>query len=107
MTHADTLLAGAEMRGPCRAFASSSSSMPSHAEASQMRAADLRRVLADAGGEDQPVDAAQHGGQRADLLGRPVDEVVDGEARLRLGCCPSRSRMSLLMPEMPSRPDFL
>ncbi len=71
--------------GPCVAFASASSSMPSHAEASQIRAADLRRVLADAGREDQAVDAAQHRRERADLLGRAVDEVVDGEPRRRLG----------------------
>ena len=69
--------------------------------------ADLGGVLADAGGEHEAVDAAQHRGERADLLGRAVDEVVDGEARALARCSPSRSRMSLLMPEMPSRPDFL
>src|SRR4029453_5559332 len=41
--------------------------------------ADLRGVLADAGGEDQRVDAAEHSGQRPDLLGRAVDEVVQRE----------------------------
>ncbi len=44
---------------------------------------DLRRVLADAGGEDQPVDPAQHAGERADLLGRLVDEIVDGQTCAR------------------------
>ena len=70
-------------------------------------AADLGGVLADAGGEHQRVDPAEHGGERADLLGRAVDEVVDAPAARRARCLPSRSRMSLLMPEMPSRPDFL
>ena len=53
--------------------------MPSQAEDSQIRGADLRRVLADAGGEDEPVDPAQDRGERANLFGGTVHEVVDGE----------------------------
>src|SRR5215208_4829444 len=44
----------------------------------------LGRVLADPRGEDQPVHSAQDGGQRADLFGGAVDEVVHGEARFGL-----------------------
>src|SRR4029450_11899329 len=43
ITHADTRLSGREMRGPPDAFASGSSSMPIHADASQIR----RRISAD------------------------------------------------------------
>src|ERR1044071_8496396 len=44
--------------------------------------ANLGRVLADARREDQAVQAAQHGGQRADLPGDAVDEVVHRQARV-------------------------
>jgi hypothetical protein len=47
-------------------------------------AADLGGVLADAGGEDEPVDAAHHAGQPADLPGGAVDEIVHGQAGLGL-----------------------
>ena len=71
-----------------------------------MRRADFGGVLADAGGEDEAVHAAEHGRHRADLLGGPVDEIVDRQPGAG-SALPSRSRMSLLMPEMPTRPDFL
>ena len=65
---------------------------------------DLGRVLAYAGGEHQAVDAAQHRRERPDLPGRAIDEILDCEQRGRL-VLPRRSRMSLLIPEMPSSPD--
>src|SRR5262245_23333169 len=46
--------------------------------------ANLRGVLADPGGEHQRVDAAHHRGERADLLGRLVDEILDRQPRPRL-----------------------
>jgi hypothetical protein len=101
MTHADTRLPVARSAARVR-FASSSS----RCRATPMRrrsASDLRGVLADAGGEDQPVDAAEHRRQRADLLGGLVHEVVHRESRAG-SLLSSRSRMSLLMPEMPSSP---
>jgi hypothetical protein len=39
-------------------------------------------VLADAGAEDERIDAAEHGGERTDLLCAPVDEIIDRQARL-------------------------
>ena len=47
------------MQPACAALASASSSMPSQAQASADRGADRRRVLADAGGEDQAVQPAE------------------------------------------------
>ena len=74
-------------RAPCAGSRSSSSSMPSQAEASQIR----RRISAEFSPmpavNTSAVDAAEHGGQRADLLGRPVDEIVDREPRRRRSCC--------------------
>src|SRR6516162_8684220 len=49
--------------------------------------ADFGRVLPDAGGENQSVDAAQYGGQRADFLGGPVHEVIYCQPRFRLAAC--------------------
>src|SRR5215475_5843999 len=40
---------------------------------------DDRRALADAGGEDDRVEAAERRGQRAKLFADGIDEVVDGE----------------------------
>src|SRR5262245_15216086 len=45
--------------------------------------ANLRRVLADASGEDQPVDAAERCRKRADVLRGLIDEVIDRKARTR------------------------
>ena len=45
--------------------------------------ANLRRVLADAGGEHQPIDSAQHRRERADFLGSAIDKVVHREPCLR------------------------
>src|SRR4051794_19168948 len=43
-------------------------------------AADLGGVLANASGEDQSVDSAEHGGEGADLLGSAIHEIVDSQA---------------------------
>ncbi len=42
---------------------------------------DDRRMLADAGGEDDAVDAAHGSGQRPGLAGDAIDEIVDGQCR--------------------------
>ena len=85
ITHAETLLCGVrDPRAARRHSPPSSSSTPSHADASADPLADLGRVLADAGGEHERVDPAEDRGQRADLLRRAVDEVVHGQAGLRL-----------------------
>src|SRR4051812_17405743 len=44
----------------------------------------LRRVFADAGGENDCVDTAEDCDERSDLPGGAVDEVIDGELRGRL-----------------------
>src|SRR6185369_4729501 len=41
-------------------------------------------VLADSGGKHQRIEAAEHCGHSANLLGRTVDEVVHGETGRRL-----------------------
>ncbi len=46
--------------------------------------ADLRRVLADACGEDEAVDSAERRRHRRDFLCRAIDEVVECQARGRL-----------------------
>ncbi len=46
--------------------------------------ADRRRVLADAGGEDERVQAAGGGGERAELAAEAIAEQLDGEARARV-----------------------
>ena len=84
ITQADMRLPAFEMRRSCRVLAAWSSSRPSHAHRLHDTAADLDGVLADAGGENQRIDAAEHGGQRADVLGRFVDEVVHRQASRRL-----------------------
>src|SRR5260221_13370531 len=48
------------------------------------RTADRRAVLADAGREDDRVEAAERGGERADLPADPVDEEIDGQANARV-----------------------
>ena len=80
--------------------------MPSQADASQIR----RRISAEFSPmpavKTSPSSPAEHRGERADLLGGAVDEVVDGQLRRRLLLSRS-SRMSLLKPDIPSSPDFL
>ena len=84
ITQAETRLPAREIRGPPLAIR-----VRVQVDAEPRRrvadpAADLGRVLADAGGEDERVDAAEHRGERADLLGGAVDEVVDRQLRRRL-----------------------
>ena len=71
ITQAETLLSGVEIRGPLpciRRFVEFDAE-PGRTSADSL--ADLRRVLSDAGGEHQAVDAAEDGRERADLLARP------------------------------------
>ena len=85
ITHAETRLSGG---GDPRSVRGVGARIERHAEPRRRladAAADLGGVLADPGGEDQRVDAAEHGGERADLLRGLVDEVVDREARRRIG----------------------
>ena len=63
-------------------------------------------VFAYAGGEDERVEAAERGGERADLAAQAVDEIIEGLASGgRAGGF--SSRMSLLMPDMPFKPEWL
>ena len=67
--------------------------------------ADRGGVLADAAGEDERVEPAERGGERAELAPDAVDEEVDREPRPRASLA-SSVRMSLEMPDTPSRPDW-
>ena len=67
--------------------------------------ADRRRVLADAGGEDDRVEAAERGGERAELAADPVDEEIDRELRPRVGRLEQRRACRSTRPDTPSRPD--
>ena len=95
-THAATRLSGALMRGPPRAFASASSVTPSHAASRHTRSRSDRAVLADAGGEHDRVEAAERGGERAQLAPDAIDEQVDRGLRTGivacLAACACRSR---------------
>src|SRR4029078_4579951 len=100
--HAETRLLRREMHGPCPWLASGSTSIPSHAEASQMRwpvsgelspmptgktspaGPPLGLCVAAARGEGEPLEAADHAGQRADFFRGAIHEVVDGETRRRI-----------------------
>ena len=106
ITHAETRLPGRENRGVFFALAAWSTSMPSHADERQMRLRISGRVLADAGGEDERVDAAQHGGEAADLTRRAVDEVVDGQPG---GCLRARQQIAHVVadPRDPQQARFL
>ena len=67
ITHADTRLAGVLMRGPpaCVGRGIELHAQPGRVAADAL--ADRRRMLADARGEDQRVDAACRSGERAEL----------------------------------------
>ena len=94
ITHAAVRLAAVLMRGPCFAFARR---VELDAEPGRLPAhplADRRRVLADAGGEDDRVEAAERRGERAELAADPVDEEVDGELRPRLGRLEQRAHVA-------------
>ena len=87
ITQADTRLPAREIRGPlARVGVGIELDAEPGAGLADPRA-DLGRVLADAGGEHEAVDAAQRRGERADLLGRAIDEVVH-----RQPCARARAR---------------
>jgi hypothetical protein len=58
--------------------------MPSQASAPQIRARKHRAVLADARGEREHVEPAEHGGQRADLAHDAPHVELERRARARI-----------------------
>ncbi len=77
ITQADTRLPDREiLRRPAR-FASGSISRPSQAEAAQIRLRTSGEFSPMPAVNTRRVDAAKHRRQRADFLGRPIDEEVD------------------------------
>ena len=107
MTHAETRAFATLIRGPPCAFAVS---IDFHADPSSVAAetfANRHRVLADASGENEwrPVRRARRPSSPArDGTGRRKDRWL---ARAWADRCASSVRMSLEMPETPSRPDSL
>ena len=79
MTQAETREFAVEMRGPCRRIRSGIELESKPGEPLAYTASDDRGVLADAGREDEAVDAAHGGGKRARLAQDAVDEIVDRE----------------------------
>ena len=78
---------GAGRGGDAGAVASVGRGVEPHAQPGQALAgggADGRRVLADAGGEDQRVEAAERHRERAGLAGHAIREVIEGEPRPRI-----------------------
>jgi len=67
--------------------------------------ADLRLVLANAGGEDEAVEPTERGCKPPDLAGDPEREEIDCLRASSLSFSRS-SRVSPLRPETPSRPDL-
>ena len=67
IAHTDTLLVAALMRGPPASFAAGSSSIAEPGRIAADPFADRRRVLADARGEDERIDALRRGRKRAEL----------------------------------------
>ena len=92
------------MRGPCAALAAASSSTPSQAQASQISGADRRRVLADAGGEDEAVQPAERRGERADARARRGGRRPRWPSAARGSALASRSRKSTRCRTAPSMP---
>src|SRR5689334_23772429 len=68
ITHAETLLSRVEMRGPALELASSSRSIPSHAEPRMIRLRISTEFSPIPRGEHEAVYSAQHGRHRTDLL---------------------------------------
>ena len=68
----------ADARAAAR-FAAASSSTPSQRRVAADALADRRRVLADAGGEDERVEPAERRRQRAELAPDAIDEEIDRE----------------------------
>ena len=69
--------------------------------------ANRRRVLADAGGEHDRVEAAQRGGERAEFAPDPVDEQIDRLRARAVVDCEQRRACRCDMPDTPSSPDCL
>ena len=78
---------GDRRRGPSVAasLATGSSSTPSQPERRQTRSRTAGDALADAGGEDESVEPAEHRGQPAQLLGDPAHEDGDRPPPLAVG----------------------
>ena len=53
-----------------------------------------RRVLADAGGEDQGVEPTERGGQRPQLASNSIDEEIDGLPGARVGALEERPHVA-------------
>ena len=98
---------GLEITPSLAALRASSSSMPRKPSPSQIRARTGGRVFADASGEDQRVQSAQRRGERADPF---FDLIAEHRDRFRrshvLVFLASKSRMSELVSETPSSPDW-
>ena len=89
ITQADTLLPAVEIRGPLREVGRVVQFDAEPRGGLADAPPDLRGVLADAGGEHQSVDSAQHRRERADFLGGAVHEVVHRQAGAGLGAAPA------------------
>ena len=79
-----------------------------HAEPRRVAAdalADRGGVLADAAGEDERVEPAERGGERAQLAPDAVDDTGRPRACARGSSLASSVRMSLETPDTPSSPD--
>ena len=106
ITHTDTRLSAAEMRAPFGPGSSRSSATPTQAEASQIR----RRISAEFS-PMPPVNTSASMPPSA-AVSAPISFAARytkySTASLAAGSALASSvRMSLLRPEMPSRPDFL
>ena len=107
MTQAETRLAGVLMRVACRAFAAAIERRRRASRVAAHALAQRSAVLADAGGEHDRVEAAERRGQRAQSRGR-CDTRTDRSPPSRTGSSLASSvRMSLEMPETPSKPGLL
>ncbi len=84
-TRSATRLSGADIVAAPAAFAAGSSVAPSQPSFSAMRARTRCRLLADAGGEDEGIEAAECGRQHAGMQADAVDEVVERQRRAWLG----------------------
>ena len=76
-------------------------------EAGAHHLSDSGRVLADAGGEHETIQATKRTGQRTDLPRDPIGEQFDGLLRLRFGAGQQRPHIAGDPPETPSRPECL
>ena len=107
MTRTATRASSAEMSGAPAALRRSSRAMPRNSSPVADAAAGLGRVLADAAGEDEDIEAAECRGQRPDALSSPGSRTArrPRPPGRRRSCRASRSRRSGLVSETPSRPD--